>query len=99
MRAERLIDVERCPAGEIGSGGNTARDESSKCRGFARLIYDPAGGAASERDRRRALKHLDFLHVEWVTVVAAEIPHAVDEKVVARRETADGQIVTLGAAF
>ena len=44
-------------------------------------------------------QHLHFFLVECVAVVAAEIAHAVEENVVARREAANRQVVALRAAF
>ena len=68
-------------------------------RRLAGLIDNAAGGPAAERHRRRPLQHFHFLHVERIAIVAAEVAHAVDEKIVARGEAADGQVVALRAAF
>ncbi len=68
-------------------------------RDFGFLIDHAAGGTAAEGDRRRALQDRDFLHVEGIAIVAAEVPHAIEENVVARGKAADSQIVALGSAF
>ncbi len=63
------------------------------------LIHHATGGASAEGYRRRALQDRDLLHVERIAIVAAKVPHAIEENVVAGSEAADGQVVALGAAL
>src|SRR5262249_6316991 len=60
---------------------------------------DTAGGTAAESRGRRPLDYIHFLQVKRVAVVAAEIAHAINVKVVTRAESTDGEVVALCAAF
>ena len=96
---ERHIDVRGGAAGSIRTAIEGAGEGSQQGRHLGRLIDDAAGGSASEGGRRGSLNHVDFLQVEGIAVVAAEIAHAIDIEIVARAEAANRQIVALRAAF
>ena len=55
--------------------------------------------ASAERRRRRPLQNLHFLRVERIAIVTAKIAHAIDEQIVARGESADGEVIALRPAF
>ena len=98
-RGERPVDVERQPPGEIGAEIQVARNEARQSRSLGGLIHHPAGRAAAESDRGWPLQYLDLLRVERVSIVAAKVAHPIDEEIVASRESADRQVVPLGAAL
>src|SRR4051812_31483853 len=80
---------------EIESAGNEVVQFGS----LGGLIDDAAGGSAAERYRRWSLENFNFFHIEGIAIVAAEITHAIDEEIIARAETADGEVIALRAAF
>ena len=63
------------------------------------VVDGAAGGASSERERRRALVDLDPVDRERVAGIPAGIADAVTEQVAARDEAADDRTVALLAAF
>src|SRR5262249_38082955 len=97
--ADRFVDVRGDALGCIAAKRQTAVDERTAQRSLALLIDDATSRTAAESDRRGSLEHVDILIVERVTVIAAEIAHAVEEDVVACGKAADGEVVALRAAF
>ena len=45
------------------------------------------------------MQNLHFLRIERIAIVTAEIAHAVDEEIVARGESTNGEVVALRAAL
>ena len=95
----RRIDIDGGASRVVGAEIDTNGQELIQIRHFARLIHDSASRTAAERHRRRPLQNLDFLSIERIAVVAAEIAHSVNEEVVASGETANGEVVALRTAF
>lgn len=96
--AEWLVQVHRDPA--LGPVAHRAGElvEGGELRRLGDLVDDAAGGAAAEENRGGALQDLDRLQVEGVAAVLAEVAYPVDVDVVARRESAQREVVTLPAA-
>ncbi len=86
-------------AREIRSDVQAAGNELGQPGRLAGLIDHAACRTAAKHNRSRALQHFDLLGIKRIAIVAAEIAHAVDEQIVARRESADCQIVALRSAF
>src|SRR6185437_6473511 len=93
------IDIGRDAACGIGAEVSTNVQESVGGGNLALLINDAARGAAPELHACRPFKHLHLVVVEAVAVVAAEITNAVEEYIVTRSKSADGQIVALRSAL
>ena len=93
------VEVGRDPPGLICPQLHGPGEDVVGLRNLGFLIDYAAGGTAAEGDRRRALQHRDFLHIEGIAIIASEVAHAIEENVVARGEAADGQIVALRSAF
>ncbi len=93
------VDVGGGAAGAIGAAIEGAGEGAQQVGHFGGLVDDAAGGTAAEGGRGGSLHDVDFLQIEGIAVVAAEIAHAIDVQIVARAEAANGQIVALRAAF
>src|SRR6185437_7073253 len=93
------IDIGRDAACGIGAEVSTNVQESVGGGNLTLLINDAARGAAPELHACRPFKHLHLVVVEAVAVVAAEITNAVEEYIVTRSKSADGQIVALRSAL
>src|SRR4029077_12221648 len=85
--------------GLIGAKVQSSSHETVNARDLGFLIDYAAGCATTEGHSSWALQHFHLIHIERVAVVAAEVAHAVEEDVVARSKTADGEAVSLGSAF
>ena len=96
--AEGLVEVEG--RASLGPAAHRAADlvERGELGGLADLIDDAAGRAAAEQHGGGALEHLDRLQVEGVAGVLAEVADPVDVDVVAGREAAEREVVTLTPA-
>ena len=98
-RGKRAIDVCRDPLGLIRTQFYRAGDNRILLSNLGFLVYHATGGASAEGYRRWALQDRDLLHVKRIAIVAAKVPHAIEENIVSGSEAADGQVVALGAAL
>src|SRR5690606_3252081 len=80
------------------SGSNGAGYRAHQLWLLGEHVDVAAGRAAAGLRRGGAFRDLDLFGVEGVARVAGEIADAVDEDVVARAETAQGEVVAARAA-
>src|SRR6185437_715084 len=99
QRWQGFVDVRGYTLGFVSAEVCIAGHKIIHTGRFGFLIDDPARGASSESDRRRPLQNGDLLCIKGIAVVAAKVAHAVNEKIIARGEAADGKAVALGPAL
>src|SRR5438105_1098219 len=96
---ERFVDVDNRPTREIAAEGKRPGDKTVEAGFLADLVDHAAGGAAAKEDGRRPFQNLDFLKIERVTIVVAEVAQAVQEDVAAGDKASDRWRVAHGAEF
>ena len=95
---EWLVDVRGAAEVRAATGVGRSIVEALETGGLADLVDDTAGGAPPEIDRCGPLEHFDGLDIKGVSEISTLIAHPIEVHIVARAETAQGEVVALSAA-